>query len=226
MSKRLGQAKADEQSRAFVRRLPFFRALDPAAFEQLIAACAVRVLAPAEDLFMQDEEGENFSVLLSGKLEIYRVSSDGEETLIRILDRGEAFSSGMTISFTRHPFCARAVGAARVLTGPRETVVRLMRENGAAAVDFAGSMSGNLRVFADHIEELRALPALDRLQAFLRRLGSSGATAADLSALPYKKIFIARAIGVTPETLSRLLAKMRAPLAASLRGFDCSAQPH
>lgn len=207
------QAKPDEQTQAFVRRLPFFRALAPAAFQQLMSASAVRVLAPGEDLFMQDDDGEAFSVLLDGKLEIYRVSADGEETLIRILDRGEAFASGMTFSFARHPFSARAVGQARALCGPRDLATRMMREDGGAAVDFMSAISGNLSGFADHIEELRALPALDRLLSFLRRIGAAAADGPnpDFSALPYKKIFIARAIGVTPETLSRLLAKLRGP---------------
>lgn len=205
------QAKPDDQTQAFVRRLPFFRALGPAAFQQLMQASAVRVLAPGEDLFLQDDDGEAFSVLLDGKLEVYRVSCDGEETLIRILDRGEAFASGMTFSFDRHPFSARAVGQVRALSGPRDLATRMMREDGGAAVDFMSAISGNLSGFADHIEELRALPALDRLLSFLRRIGAPAADgpSPDLTALPYKKIFIARAIGVTPETLSRLLAKLR-----------------
>lgn len=236
------QTRPDDQTLAFVRRLPFFRALAPKAFQQLMQASAVRVLAPGEDLFFQDDDGEAFSVLLDGKLEIYRVSADGEETLIRILDRGEAFASGMTFSFDRHPFSARAVGQVRALTGPRDLATRMMREDGGAAVDFMSAISGNLSGFADHIEELRALPALDRLLSFLRRIGAPGADGGpspDLSALPYKKIFIARAIGVTPETLSRLLAKLRgaaaplqppaarSPAAVVLAGgFDNASRAH
>ncbi|NYZ17221.1 Crp/Fnr family transcriptional regulator [Azospirillum sp. RWY-5-1] len=201
-------ARPDAEAVGFVRTQPFFRALDERAFDRLVRAAGLRVLDAGEDLFLQDDETDEFFVLISGTLELYRTTADGEEALIRIVGRAEAFSSGLTLSFGPNPFSARAVGSARVITGSRAALLALMRVQGAAAVDFASSMSSHIRQFADHIEELQVQPALQRLTHFLERTGIEPRQV-DAGALPYKKVVIARAIGVAPETLSRLLGKLR-----------------
>lgn len=211
------QARPDAETVSFVRRQPFFRALDERAFQGLLRGASLRVLDPGEDLFLQDEEADAFSVLVGGTLEFYRTTPDGEEALIRIVDRTEGVSAGLTVSFGRHPFSARAVGHARVLTGPRAALLALMREHGSAAVDFASAMSGHIRSFADHIEELQVQPAMQRLTHFLERTGVEPQRLED-GELPYKKVVIARAIGVAPETLSRLLGKLRLAGAGRLAG--------
>jgi CRP-like cAMP-binding protein len=189
-------------------RIPVLSGLKPVSLAILMAAANLVNLRPGQALFRQGEPATSFSIIVDGWVKLYRVTPAGDEVVLNVLTRGESFAEAVTSSSGHYPAAACAVTPARVLTIPADHVVSCIREMPDIAIAMIASTSHHLHWMAERVEQLMAQSATQRVADFLTSLAPCTKGPCTIP-LPYDKSVIAGRLGLQPESLSRVFAKLR-----------------
>lgn len=194
-------------------RCPLFSGLEPEQLLTLAGLASLRRYDRGEILFQQDTPAQGLHVITRGRVEIYRAGGEGARRLLHLFGPGEVV--GEVPVFEGGPFPATAAAAAPVAEAlfiPRDQFLKLGRERPEILLQMLATLSVRLRKFVGRIESLASRPAPARLAARLLELaweqGDPGQPA-DVIMLPSSKADMARTLGMTPETFSRLLRRWR-----------------
>lgn len=159
-----------------------------------------------------------FFFIVNGWVKLYRISREGEETVINVFAPGETFAEAAVFGpMQRYPVNAQAVEDTIVLEIPRTLFVDKIREDSDFALSILGSISARQRYLIQQIEQLTVKEAPQRLGAFLLRLCPPGQDENIEISLPYDKSLIARRLNIQPETFSRALKKLE-PCGVIIKG--------
>jgi CRP/FNR family transcriptional regulator len=143
-------------------------------------------------------------VLIEGHVQLVKSAPDGSEVVIRTVNPGEAFAEVILFEQDRYPVTAQAVTAATTLSIRRSDILALL-DNPAFREDFIALLMRRMRYLADRVRYLTMYDVEDR---FVRFLEEQFGHETDIT-LTLSRKDIASAIGTTPETLSRLLHRLR-----------------
>ena len=206
--RRTPQIKAD-----LLVRCELFSGLEPEHLFTLGGLASLRRYDRGEILFRQDTPAAGLHVITRGRVEIFRSGGDGARRLLHLFGPFEVI--GEVPVFEDGPFPATAAAAAPVAEAlflPRDQFLIVGRERPEILLRMLGTLSRRLRQFVNRIESLAARPAPARLAARLLELaweqGAKGKFA-DRVVLPSSKSDLARTLGMTPETFSRLMRRWR-----------------
>lgn len=188
--------------------VPVFGGLKPKALAVLLAEASVFNLRPGHALFRQGEPAQAFFVILDGWIKLYRITPAGDEAVLNVLTRGESFAEAVTFTSGRYPATACAVTPARVMVIPASHVMNCIREMPDVAIAMIASTSQHLQRMVQQIEQLMAQSATQRVAEFLASLAPNARGPCTIT-LPYDKSLIAGRLGLKPESLSRVFAKLR-----------------
>ncbi len=188
--------------------IPALSGLKPHALAVLLAAASVLNLRPGQALFRQGEPALAFFVIVEGWIKLYRITPAGDEAVLDVLTKGDSFAEAVTFAAAHYPATASAVTRARVLMIPADHVVNCIREVPDVAIAMIASTSQHLHGMVQRIEQLMAQSATQRVADFLASL-TPCADGPCTIALPYDKSLIAGRLGLKPESLSRVFAKLR-----------------
>jgi CRP/FNR family transcriptional regulator, dissimilatory nitrate respiration regulator len=182
----------------------FFRALSLTARGAIASICVPKVLRKREILFLEGDQGHSMYLLAQGTVQLFKSSVDGKEVVIKLLRPGEIFGEVVLFEQDRFPVSACALTPAQVFMIPKKQLDCLLQEQ-AFRRDFIAMLLSKQRYLAERIFRLSALDVEQRFFHFLReQYGEREEYAIDIT----KRDFAA-AIDALPETLSRLLLKLR-----------------
>lgn len=185
-------------------RSEYFRGLSRGACERLAALCGVRTLGKRDVLFREQARGDAIYLLLEGRVRLHKTSPQGTETVIRTIKPGEIFAEVVLFEFDRYPVTAEALTPVRLLAISRHDILRLL-DFSDFRNDFIRMLMRKQRYLAERLRSMAGHDVEERFFLFLReQYGEEPIVTLTLS-----KKDIAAAIGATPETLSRLLQKLR-----------------
>lgn len=190
-------------------QVPVFSGLKPEALAVLLEQASVFNLRPGHALFRQGETAHAFFIIVDGWIKLYRVTPAGDEAVLNVLTKGESFAEAVTFTSGRYPATACAVTAARVMVIPADHVMGCIREMPDIAIAMIASTSQHLHRMVQQIEQLMAQSATQRVAEFLASLAPCSRGPCTIT-LPYDKSLIAGRLGLKPESLSRVFAKLRA----------------
>ena len=165
-----------------------------------------RSFRKGERIFSEGDEGTGFYAVLSGRVKISKVSTDGKEQILHIFGPGESFGEVSVFTGQGFPADAAAAFPTTVLFFPRTAFSGIIRLDPALALNMLAQLSQRLRQFAGLIEDLSLKEVPGRLAKYLLYLsGRDGNGTVDLDV---SKGQLAALLGTIPETLSRILAKL------------------
>jgi CRP/FNR family transcriptional regulator, dissimilatory nitrate respiration regulator len=191
-----------------LRRLPIFGALDEPTLARIAAGSRPRRLEAGEALVREGEPVRGFFAVAAGSVRIFRLAPDGREQVLQRVRAGQTFAEAAVLSMKRYP--ANAVAAepgTEVVEIGAETFLRLFEDDTQVAKSMVASMATWLLRLVGRVEELTVLSAGARLARYLLDLPSTSTDEGSSVALPLAKKDLAAQLGITPETLSRLLRK-------------------
>jgi CRP-like cAMP-binding protein len=189
-------------------QMPVLGALKPRAMAALLAEASVFNVRPGQALFRQGDSAKAFFIILDGWIKLYRITPAGDEAVLNVLSRGESLAEALTFASGHYPATAAAVSRARVLSIPADHVASCIREMPDVAIAMIASTSQHLQRMVQHIEQLTALSATQRVANFLLSLAACAKGPCTI-VLPYDKSLIAGKLGLKPESLSRVFARLR-----------------
>jgi CRP-like cAMP-binding protein len=187
---------------------PLFRAMGPDIVRSVIQSRAAQHFERGAQIFQQGDPANSFFFIFEGWVKLYRQREDGEEVVVTICTAGETFAEGAMFMGGRYPVSAEAVSMARIIRVDGGALRKAIEQQPQLAFDMLAAASAHLRLLVAQIEQLKVQSVPQRIADFLLKQGHADAGPLTI-ALPYEKALIANRLGMTPESFSRGLAKLR-----------------
>ncbi len=189
----------------------------PASLDEEMAAGAIRRFAAKEHVFMPGDRRAHFYRVESGVVCLYKVAPNGQRQITRFCLPGDLFGLGAE---GEHTLGAQTLQASRLRCAPAVELSRKAESSPSLAAELYRALSDELARLQDHLLIVGQRSALERVANFLvglsRRNARHGADPAVLS-LPMTREDIGDFLGLTLETVSRTLTKLRVAGLADFR---------
>jgi CRP/FNR family transcriptional regulator len=194
----------DSEITSLIRNTELFGGLD----ERIISAVRnfgrVKELNERDVLFMEGFRGDCFYLLLEGSVKVVKTGYDGRESIIKFIQPGEVFAEAIILGQTEYPAGAIALAPSRVLEINRLDFLRLFDDE-SLREEFIKSLIRKLFYLTSRVHYLSSFDVEERFFKFLlERFGQHQSYNITIA-----KRDIATAIGTVPETLSRLIARLK-----------------
>lgn len=188
-----------------IRATELFRDLDDRIIAEIMKSGKVRPLLEKDILFMEGFKGDCFYVLLEGSVKVVKTGYDGRESIIKFIQPGEVFAEAMIFGGASYPASAVALVRSLVFEIHRSDFMRLFDDE-KLREDFIRSIFKKLYYLTSRVHYLSSFDVEERFFMFLlERFGRR-----ETYEIGIPKRDIATAVGTVPETLSRLIARLKA----------------
>jgi CRP-like cAMP-binding protein len=199
-------------SSAFKAKFPIWVNGDPGAGVSLddeIASGAVRRTAAKEHVFVPGDRCTHLYRVEDGVMCLYKVAPNGRRQITRFCFRGDLFGLGAQ---NEHTLGAQSLQATRLRCVPMAELARKADACPHLARELFKALADELAGLQDHLLTVGQRSALERVATFLiglsRRNARAGGDPETLS-LPMTREDIGDFLGLTLETVSRTLTKLR-----------------
>jgi len=184
-----------------------FKELDGPELNALTAIVSAKRVNKGDVLFLQGDEATGFFILLLGRVRIYKVSLEGKEYTLHLINPGGMFAEAAIFKGTTFPANCSAVEDSIVAFLPKKAFLQLLGTSPGISLKMIGALSAFVREFNQQLADLslREVPA--RLASYL--LAQSETSSTGMVTLDITKSELASTLGTISETLSRNLKKLR-----------------
>lgn len=190
-----------------VQGIPLFHGLPKEQLEEVVDIVVDQTFSRGQTIFSEGEDASGFYVVISGRVKIFKLSSEGKEQILHFAARGESFGEVPMFAGGHFPAHAETIEKSRLFFFPRDVFLQLIRKDPSLAMNMLAELSRRLRRFARMVEELSLKEVPGRLAAHLLYLGEREDKSGELE-LKITKGQLASLLGTIPETISRILGKM------------------
>ena len=190
-----------------ISSIPLFKDLPEDQQRDLAGIVKDMSFSRGRDIFSEGDEGTGFYVVISGRVKIYKISPEGREQILHIFGPGELFGEVPVFAGKRFPASAATLEESRIFYFSRDSLIRLIEENPAIAMNMLAVLSLRLRGFTAMIDDLSLKEVPGRLAAYLLYLSGQKKGSTELE-LNITKGQLASLLGTVPETLSRILSRI------------------
>lgn len=166
---------------------------------------AVQRLEEGATLFSEGDPAANVYQVVSGTLRLYKALPDGRRQITGFLSAGNLL--GLSLN-DLHLYTAEAVTAVNLRRYPRSWFERLVEEVPGLARRLLAATTDELRAAQDQMLLLGRKTAEERIASFLLMLADRQGDAGAVQ-VPMSRGDIADYLGLTTETVSRMLARLK-----------------
>lgn len=177
----------------------------------LIRPTARRVHQPRNTVvFNEGEECKGLFIVESGAVKLYKESADAKEHVLHIAMPGDPFGEAALFLGAGYPASAAAVQDSDLILLRKDEFLKLLMERPEVSFRLMASMATWAHRLVSSIESLTLKDASSRFAAYLLSKMPEGAGDGVVVELGMPKQILASHLGITGETLSRLLARFEA----------------
>lgn len=216
---------------ALLARHPLFCGVGAVDIERLAALSRLLRAPRKQVLYTRGQPCDGFHVLVYGRVVLALVSSKGLERPLQIIEPGGSFGEVTMLLNQPHTLSASTVDDSLLVFVPRSALLEMISHDSGFALRMMASLSQRASLLVDDIEAYTLQAPLDRVIAYLLRLlptatrrpaddrcAGAGPNGPITIELVVAKRLIARQLGLTPETLSRLFRELDQRGLVSLHG--------
>lgn len=157
-----------------------------------------------EFIFLEGDRGDRFFFLMEGLVRVYKAADNDREVVLRHIRPGEMFGEVILFDSEMYPVNAVAQRESVVFSIRRSFFLDLFRDESFMKF-FVGNLFKKLRHLTDRVAFLNAYDVEERFFVFIEEhYGLKPLIEVDLS-----KAELAEAIGTIPETISRMIARLK-----------------
>ena len=192
---------------SIISNISLFKGLPQNQLEKIEKIAVKKERKKGELIFSEGDPGNGFYIIALGRVKVYKVSMEGKEQILHILDPGEPFGEVPVFSGGVFPANAQAIEKCSLVFFPRDAFVQFIAENIPVVLNMLGVLSMRLRQFTVQIENLSLKEVPGRLAGYLLLLSKEQKNEKMIH-LNISKGQLASLLGTIPETLSRIFSKM------------------
>ena len=192
---------------SIIAKTPLFKGLPENQLKEIKRITVQRKYNKGETIFFEGDEGNGFYIVAQGQVKVFKLSLDGKEHILHILGPGEPFGEVPVFSGRPFPANAMALVKSRLLFLPRAAFIKLITANPSLSLNMFAILSMRLREFTVQIENLSLKEVPERVASYLIYQAEEQGHY-EFVDLHISKKQLASMLGATPETLSRMFAKM------------------
>jgi len=197
-------------SRCEVRRRGIFRALEDEHFPMLDAEKSVAHFHAGQVLCAEGAPGGPVYCMHRGLVKLMKTGDRGEPQILRLLAPPETIGVRTLVADDSYPATAVAAERTVVCVIPRETFRKLLRRSQGLSGEIMARLSREVRQAEDRMLAFTQRSARRRLAHLLLYIEEHDRERGDGSIHQLlKRKDLARMVGMTPETFSRLLRQFR-----------------
>ncbi len=190
-----------------IASIDLFKDLPVKHLNDLAMILTDQVFEKGQLIFSEGDEATGFYVVLTGRVKIFKLSTEGKEQILHIFGPGQPIGEVAVFEGKRFPANAESLEDSRLFFFPRNAFMELIKENPSIGLHMLAVLSQRLRRFASLIDDLSLKEVPARLAAYLLYLSETQPGVDNLS-LDISKGQLSSLLGTVPETLSRILTKM------------------
>jgi len=201
----------------FVEKTHLFKDLNHQQLDNILAHSSLHKLKKEQVLFSQGDSVGSFYLVLSGMVKLFRVSPDGQEKVIEVVNSGETFAEAlMFLENPNFPVSAAALSDAQVISFNAAEFLKMLKQDAQTCLILLGTMSQRIRGLVQEIDHLSVQTGRQRLSAYLMEHAGDD----DSLHLPMAKSILASRLSIKPETFSRIIKQLRNSETITVDGAD------
>jgi len=204
-----------------LRKTPMFAILPDEDLRRVAAIAVSRRYGKKETVFREGDRADGFFVVSSGKVKVFKLSDEGKEQVLHVLEPGQSFAEAAIFEGGAYPAHAEVLADSELLLLPKHAFIDLLEKNPKVAIRMLASLSRWLKRMTDLVESLSLRDVESRLVFYLsEELNSRGIPPRNGATLelPVSKNVLASRLGTVPETFSRTLKKLQDEGLIAVRG--------
>lgn len=178
-----------------------FSHLSPVQRSQIEAIGILRQYTAGEILFYEGDESNYFHFLLAGEVNVFKISAAHETMLIHRFHAPSLIAEVATLKQIPYPASCESIQDSTVLKIARNPFLELLQNDPSLSIALISSLTQKIGALESSLQRHSAPNALAKVarliqddRAIFNRL---------------KGVEIARLLGITPETLSRMIKKLK-----------------
>ena len=178
--------------------------------EMLLNQAKVKRYNAGSTLFEKGDRAEYLYVVKRGQVKLVRLMPSGDEKIFKVfLANGVIAEMAMFMPEQSYPMTAIAEVDSDIIMIKKPELLEQISFSPALAIEIMGFMSERISNLMNTIDALTQVNAEQRFIMFLAQLKQNQKRERALIQLPFSKKVLANQICVKPETLSRLLKKLK-----------------
>jgi len=183
-----------------------FQRLTPEQFQRVVRNAVSVRLSEGESLFEQQDPAERFYLLVTGQIKLYRLSAEGIEKVIEVIEPGATFAEALMFRENpSYPVGAQALRVSDLISIDSTDFVSILRQSMDTLLLLAGDLSQRLHGMITELNDLSLHTGTCRVVTyFMQHLGNHS----DKFDLDIPKHILASRLSIKPETLSRIFRNL------------------
>jgi CRP-like cAMP-binding protein len=196
-----------------VARFGLFREISPEECAHIVAAGRIFDLPEGGFFFHQGDDSTMLYVLVSGRVKLSQVTSDGHQVIVNYFGPGEGLGVVMALNEMPYPLSAEAIEPCTAVGWSRETMLDLMQNNAQLAINGMSMVGRRFAQMQHRFQELATQRVEQRVaRALLRLVRQFGRRVEGgvLIDMPLSREDLAQMTGTNLYNVSRILSKWEA----------------
>ena len=195
---------ANEENKAFLRRVPLLQSLSEIELDQLAAGSVRKNFPKGRTIVSEGEPSQSLYILLSGRAKVQRSDSEGKEVILAVLGSGEFFGEMSLIDDAPRSASIITLESCDFMALNKDSFKSMLIQSPEVCMQIMRGLVKRLREADKKIETLALLDVYGRVARVLLDFSENvGGEMVVKSKLPRQEI--AKMIGASREMVSRVM---------------------
>lgn len=208
-----GGGKLSQGECETVRQFNLFADLTVDEVRRLLRGATSRLYPRNTMLFSQGDSANRFYLVLEGRVKLVKTTESGDEGIVEVFTAGQSFGEAAMFASRRFPVGAEVLSDARLIQVPADSFMAELARAPEISFKLLATLSRHHRHLVRQLSELKLKSPGQRLGVYLLSLADAVANAVAegraVVQFPVDKGVVAGRVGITPESLSRALIRLR-----------------
>lgn len=162
--------KPAEEKIAILRKNSYFAEVSEEILFRIAEATALNICEPGEAIFWEGEPCAGLHILQTGSVKLFKISRQGRELILRILEEGATFNEVPVFDYGLNPVSVAALERCEIWVADAWVIRECMRTHPELAQSVIANLCGNLRTLVEMVEELSFYQVTNRLARLIEEL--------------------------------------------------------